>query len=329
MNKIRHEDSQKRSIFKPKDFLETAEGLVFAVVAHGLEDGRALTFLRYVPQVGEKKIKNWKKLNTEQANSFLKKSHPFYLFHSSRFDADLHGIPADKVTKHHRPSEKLRELMNVPISQKSFLQKNLTQLVDLFVSQGVQFAQLGVTGSFLIGAENDKSDIDLVIYDRRIFHKARGIIKDLIHKNKLSALDDNFWKNSYDRRGCSLMFEEYIWHEKRKYNKAVFNKIKFDLSLVTDSKKLDNRVYSKKGKVIFSAKVIENKMAFDTPCSYVLDFPDHKKVICFTPTYAGQAMIGDVVEVSGFIEESEDGIERRVIVGTTREAVDEYIKVIR
>jgi predicted nucleotidyltransferase len=35
-------------MFFAKDFIETAEGLIFAVVERGVEDGKALCFLRYV-----------------------------------------------------------------------------------------------------------------------------------------------------------------------------------------------------------------------------------------------------------------------------------------
>jgi len=35
-------------MFFAKDFIETAEGLIFAVVEQGLEGGKALCFLRYV-----------------------------------------------------------------------------------------------------------------------------------------------------------------------------------------------------------------------------------------------------------------------------------------
>lgn len=280
-----------------------------------------------MPQTGQGSDQRWKKLNTDQANTLLKESHPSYLFHSSLFDADLHGIPLDRITKHYQPAEKLRELMNTSLSL-SPLQKKLSQLVDLLLSQGLQLEQLGVTGSFLIGAENEKSDIDLVIYDRSVFYKAREVIKDLMRQGEFFALDEHFWKDSYDRRACSLTFEEYVWHEKRKYNKAVFKGIKFDLSLVATPTEPDDRVYSKKGKVVFSAKVINDQQAFDSPCSYELDHSDYKKVICFTPTYSGQAVIGDVVEISGFIEESEDGNDQRIIVGSSREAPGEYIKVI-
>lgn len=309
---------------KPKDFLETAEGLIFAVVAAGEEEGQALTFLRYVISETSGKLQ---KLDTNQANTYLRKSYPSYLFHSSVFDADLHGVPLDKIKKHHRPIEKLNMLMvSHPVNNS--LQTTAVQLADLLIENGVSSDHLGITGSFLIGAENEKSDIDLVIYDRDVFHQAREITKDLIAQGKFSALNNDSWQDAYDRRSCSLTLEEYVWHEKRKYNKALFKGVKFDLSLVAETNESDNRIYSKKGKVTITAEVINDHNAFDTPSYYYLNHPEFDKVICFTPTYAGQAVTGDTVEISGFIEEAEDGEEQRIIVGSSREAPGEYIKVI-
>ena len=311
------------SEIRPKDFLETSEGLVFAVVAHGIEKGRALVFLRYIKSSNSK----WQKLDTDPANAYLKKFYPSYLFHSSVFDADLHAVPVEKISKHHKPAEKLQSLIKV--DNNSFLQTKLTRLVDLLIENEVSLEQVGVTGSFLIGAENERSDIDLVIYDRQAFHHAREVIKALINKGELSALDEDAWKESYDRRSCSLTFEEYSWHEKQKLNKAIFRDIKFDLSLVVNPAKLSKRTYSKKGKVIITAEVLNDLYAFDTPCSYLLNHPEFKEVICFTPTYAGQAVTGDTVEVSGMVEEADDNNEQRIVVGSSREAPGEYIKVVR
>ena len=58
-------------MFLSKDFIETAEGLIFAVVAQGTEQGKVLCFLRYV-----KDDDGWKKVSTEPANAFLAHYYP-------------------------------------------------------------------------------------------------------------------------------------------------------------------------------------------------------------------------------------------------------------
>ncbi len=313
-------------VIRQKDFLETEEGLFFAVVADDIEEGRSLAFLRYKSYISPEGVHIRKKLATEQAISLLEHHYPEYLYHSIVFDADLHGVPINRIEKHHQAKVKLQTLLS---NQSTTLQNKLVCLITLLSENGIPLNTLGVTGSILIGAEGKDSDIDLIIYDRVIFHKARKLIEKLIDKNKLSALDEYFWKDSFDRRACSLCFEDYVWHEKRKFNKAIFAGVKFDISLVLTKAVDDDNTYIKKGLMKLTAEVINDQYSFDSPSIYFIDNSEFQKVICFTPTYTGQAITGELIEVSGFVEESADGVNRRLIVGSTREAVGEYIKVVR
>ena len=74
-------------MFLAKDFIETVEGLIFAVVENGEEQGKVLCFLRYIYQ-NEK----WEKVNTEQANLFLKTYYPRFLYYSTLKQAHLHAV---------------------------------------------------------------------------------------------------------------------------------------------------------------------------------------------------------------------------------------------
>ena len=58
-------------IFLPKDFIETTEGLLFAVVASGLEAGKVRCFLRYVRSENGR----WRKVQTAEANDLLMRHH--------------------------------------------------------------------------------------------------------------------------------------------------------------------------------------------------------------------------------------------------------------
>ncbi|MGH8471720.1 MAG: hypothetical protein ACREVJ_04520, partial [Gammaproteobacteria bacterium] len=93
--------------FWPKDFLGTREGLVFAVVARGLEQGRALCFLRYFWREGV-----WQKLTTAQANELLRTHFPQYLFYSYQRAVSVHGVPRESVSAVYRPRERLRAILS-------------------------------------------------------------------------------------------------------------------------------------------------------------------------------------------------------------------------
>ncbi|MGZ5526758.1 MAG: HAD-IA family hydrolase [Methylomonas sp.] len=180
----------------------------------------------------------------------------------------------------------------------------------------------------LIGVQNLRSDIDLVCYGRDVFHQCRAITRKLIEQGDLQALNDQDWQQSYERRSCDLSFDEYVWHEQRKCNKAVINQRKFDLNFIDHGASPELIVYQKCETITLQCKVIDDVHAFDYPAEFKIDHPQISSVVSFTATYTGQAVAGEIVEVSGVLEQSEHGV-KRIVVGSSREAHGEYIKVIR
>ncbi len=306
-------------MFLSKDFIETADNLVFAVVEQGLEQNRVLCFLRYIQENGV-----WKKLDTGAANAFLQNHHPCYLFHSESRDADLHAVAVDQIRHHHCPRQRLQTLL-AGKAQHS-VERDLQDLCVLFQSYGLELAGFGVTGSLLIGAQNETSDIDLVIYDRTLFMQTRAIIRQAIADNRLQALSHQDWLSSFHRRGCCLDFASYIWHEKRKYNKALINGRKFDISLLLMQKPAACKI-RKMGKSTLQALIRDDRQAYDYPARFLLTHPLVKECLSYTATYTGQAIAGERVEISGLVEQMASG-EQRIIVGSSREADGEFIRVM-
>lgn len=307
-------------MYYPKDFIETAEGFVFAVVAEGTEDGKVLGFLRYVQTES-----GWKKLATEQSNDFLARHHPHYLYYSSARDAHLHAVAIHQIKQHHQPRRRLQQLLANPSGDPVI--EDLLQLIQLFRQQDLDISAIGVTGSVLIGAQKGRSDLDLVIYERNSFYKAREIIQILFDQNSLQRLNESDWLEAYQRRDCDLSFEEYVWHEHRKLNKAIINGRKVDIGLLLANSVETGAHFNKRGFIVKTCKVLDAGLSFDYPAEFTVDAEEFEKVVCFTATYHGQALAGELIQVAGHLEVSEDG-ERRVVVGSTREARGEYIKVI-
>ncbi|TAK61887.1 nucleotidyltransferase domain-containing protein [Methylobacter sp.] len=324
-------------MFFAKDFIETAEGLIFAVVEQGLEDGKALCFLRYVLMPS-----GWKKVATEQANSFLQQHYPDYLHYSPVLDAHLHAVAVDRIVRHHQPRQRLQQLMqatrhdiardgvyaaSLPGAGAAAVEQDLMRLCELFGQHGLDLAQVGITGSILVGVQNRDSDIDLVCYGRDVFHQCRAITRKLIELGQLQSLNKLDWGQSYERRSCELSFDDYVWHERRKCNKAVINGRKFDLSFIDCCASSEVLSYQKCGAVTLQCKVIDDAFGFDYPAEFKIDHEEIGSIVSFTATYTGQAVSGEVVEVSGVLEQSEQGV-KRIVVGSSREAHGEYIKVI-
>jgi predicted nucleotidyltransferase len=307
-------------IYQPRDFIETHEGLIFAVVDSLPEDGRVLCFLRYAP-IGGKLAK----MGTAEANAYLHARAPEYLFLSKRLDAKLHAVPLKDIRRHHRPRERVHDLLNS--APQDEIERKAVRLLQKFGAHGLDLGRVGLTGSLLIGAQTPKSDLDFVIYGREAFFEARGIVGRLIESGELQDLDDAAWRDAYDRRGCALTFEEFLWHERRKLNKALIDGTKFDITLVDEPLSKASGPVRKLGPILVRAQIADAAYAFDYPAVYRLVHPEIMEAVSFTHTYAGQALAGEAVEISGQLEESHTG-QRRIVVGSSREALGEYIKVV-
>lgn len=306
--------------YLPKDFIETAEGLIFAVVTENQEDQRVLASLRY-----QRTAKGYTKLSSGKADELLKKSYPHHLYYSPTRDVWLHGVHHDRIEYHHQPRQRLQQILQTEPSDQ--IERKLQRLIKRFKAHGLEIGEMGVTGSMLIGAQTNHSDIDLVFYQRAAFYKAREIIKSLIATQQLQPLDEPLWQDAYARRGCALSYEEYCWHEQRKYNKAAIEQTKFDISLLTPDRWQDLIRYRKQGRFNLNAKIVDDRHGFDYPARYTLNHPAVKEVISYTATYAGQVLQGEHVEIQGQLEVSIVG-HLRIVIGTNREASHEYIKAV-
>jgi predicted nucleotidyltransferase len=309
--------------YYPKDFIQTKEGLVFAVVSYQSHQGKVGCFLRYVRDGIE-----WQKINTDPANKLLQQSYPQYLYQSPQFDANFHAVELKDIVQHHRPEQRLLDVLQR--EPNDIIEQKLHQLLPILARFGADVDAFGLTGSMLINQQSATSDIDLVVFGRQQFKKARQALKLALLSGDISDLDITLMKDNFQRRAGELSFDEFSWHEYRKNNKAAIDGIKFDLGMVclSDEIKQDQDQYQKQGMRTITTKVIDDFRSFDFPAVYLVDDKLTPEVWSFTHTYVGQAKKGEIIEVSGAVECNVTNGNCRLIVGSTREADGEYIKVI-
>lgn len=305
---------------RPRDFVSVEEDLYFAVLSGQQDEGRILTQLRY-----RRHGSQWIKMDTRSAADWIQTQAPDYRFYSREKDIELHGVAIDKIKAHFCPQKKLGNILSHPT--EGILHRKIFDWVGALSQLGIAKDHLGITGSVLIGAEGCESDLDFVIYDSSTFHGVRKAIKQLQSAGIFDPLDTADWKQAYERRGCELDFKTYLFHEQRKFNKGVYQGTKFDLTLVTEQKKRP-LPSTKIGQIRLVARVIDSSESFAYPSVYRIEHPEIREIHCYTQTYCGQAEQGEWIEVSGIVEQTEDG-ERRLIVGTSREALGEYICVVK
>lgn len=310
--------------YLPKDFVQTKDGLMFAVVSYHPHQQKVGSFLRYASS-GDA----WQKVDTAQANRLLSRHHPQYLFKSKQFDAEFHAVNISDVVKHHRPEQRLKALLAAKPQDE--IEQKLHKLITILVQFGVNCDFLGLTGSMLIGQQKKGSDIDLVVYGRQAFHQTRDAVKQAVASGLIEELDLSLMKDNFNRRGGDLNFDDFAWHESRKFNKAAIDGTKFDIGMVClpDELEHDHHHYIKQGVSTVKAVVLDDHRAFDFPARYLIDNEMTPEVVSFTHTYVGQAIAGETIEVSGAVECDSASGQRRLVVGSTREAIGEYIKVCR
>ena len=310
------------NIYQPKDYI-LSDGFYAAVISPLIEEQRIATTVRY----HRKANGSYEKLNTKTANKILELLKPDWLYQSKSYDVLVHGIPVNDIDKHYLPYQYQQNLSKENLDQK---QNHALSLLEWFQGQGIQPEYIGITGSLLIGLHNPDSDIDLVIYGRENFHHARSCIQEALASEIYDRLSMEDWRQSYQRRDCAIDLETYIFHEQRKYNKFIYQNTKVDISMILQAHEqvIESSTYRKIGRIELISRVIDDSRSFDLPAYYYLDNPEYPELICNTATYTGQAQQGEMIEISAVIEENDAG-NKRLVVGTSREAEHEFIRVIK
>ena len=307
---------------RPKDFISIDDKLFFAVVYEYQEDNHVLTFLRYI-----KDNTGMHKLTTKKAEKIISEYYPEFQFNSSYVDIGLHGIPINMIKKIYYPEETVNQLLNTRTPENK--ERDAIGAIKYLQGIGCKADNIGITGSIMLGAHNECSDIDIVIYGREAFLKIRSQIKNSLAIGELNSLNQIMWQDAYERRNCALSFDDFYFHEIRKFNKFMFGNSKVDISAIPNEieKYKESGPYKKVGKDKILSMVTNDKYAYDFPARYSIKHDSIKEIISYTATYIGQAKKGEKIEAAGFIEEDKDGV-RRLLVGTSREAEEEYIRIV-
>lgn len=308
--------------FRARDFIETAEGLAFALVLDGQHAERLIGTLRY-RRVDSK----WVKLPTQEAQQFLVSSRPDLLQHDPRFDCQVTGIPRDQIVNHHRPEVALRERVEGGAKQTTTMavERVLVRTVDWLIKQGVSVESLGVTGSLLIGAHSNTSDVDLLIRNEVDFQKARTALALAFEQGELQEPNEAMWRDAWNKRASSLPFDAYLWHQRRKRVNAWSEGIKVDLSLGTPTEIPEPGI--KETRTTIKARIVDDSRGFGLPSLWRCEHESIDTILTYSATYSGQVQEGEWVEACGMIETTASG-RRRIVIGSDRESQGDWLRVV-
>jgi len=290
-----------------RDFFATSRGWLFAVSGYDNHPCIKAT-LRYVPDPDGSRRRGeqcYEKLEHLDSLVFIEKEQPSYFA----------GVPPGDVIDTFLPAGGLAD--------SARRDSRVARLLDLMspLPSGV----LGITGSRLLGLENDESDIDMVIYGQW-WEVARDIVARATAEGVLEPMDEKTWRVIYEKRRPEISFDEFLAHEERKCNRGAIGGTYFDLLFTREWEQVepDIRLESRLCTSTLEAEVTAADFAFDSPSVLRIEHPDVAAVVSYSHTYAGQALPGELIEARGQVYESSMGTV--LVVGTTREAKGEWVR---
>ncbi len=331
---------------RPRDFIHTTDDLFFATTTYLHPDDRIISFLRYIPdQDGDRSLNNkrYSKVDSNQAYEYLRNSFPEYLFDCEITNVEMMGVPTENVEKILQPIDRLRDIIKAQKRDK--LLDKVVKLAETFREHtGISYGKMGISGSILPGLYNpDVSDIDFVIYGLKNHREVMKAFENIKKENGiLKGIEGEYWKKLYKKRikDSSLTYEEFRWYENRKHNRGILDGTLFDILQTRDWDEIHGSYaairYEPMGIIEIDCTVTDALAAFDNPAVYKVDDVEIIKgpkvpiteLASYTHTYAGQAREGERITARGKLEKViGQNINYRLVVGTTRESIGEFIKL--
>lgn len=303
-------------------------GVVFKVIGDSHPGSHYLGYVKYHPHdEGDRRIFG----QTYRQNSVVSKSfgiladRPECYVYSDTLGCVITGIPHDDIAMHYSCRQALNSIHLDPSAvAQSPVGKDLLAIIERVVSSGAEDL-IGVTGSFLVGCSNERSDIDLVCYGPAGYDAARELFDDpeLIKPYTGDDLTRLYIRRAKYMEGSS--FDALIKQECRKLQ-GLTSQTGAHINcepIRADHDRTFSSVSSKEiGEISLLAKIIDHSEGLTTPALYgikvktiisaTIDEPGpfarritHMR--SYLGAYTGAFRSGDTVHLSGKLVHTQDG----------------------
>uniref|UniRef100_A0A7C2VHT2 Polymerase nucleotidyl transferase domain-containing protein n=1 Tax=Ignisphaera aggregans TaxID=334771 RepID=A0A7C2VHT2_9CREN len=324
--------------FRDRDFIESIEGMFFCVIGNVHPANRVIAFLKYVPNLDTPIRIKWSRngvkygrvlpfysaMGVKSTFDFLKQRCPEYVVFDEYRSVELIEVPRDKVKKHYKPEERLKEVVSNPSDPLEATAKELVEKIS--EESGVHIGYFGITGSVLLKIHNPGiSDIDIVVYGKENAYKVKEAVLRLFgDKSSGFALPSGDilerWAKDITRIHPLTLDEAKLLYGRYKWNRALYKGRQFSLHPVKLEHEVDEKweqkVFKPLGIATIKAVVTDSSDALFMPAVYsvdsveVVEGPELSKKISAIVSYEGLyidlAHPGDRVIARGKLEEVRD-----------------------
>ncbi|MFC1802484.1 hypothetical protein ACFL0D_00795 [Thermoproteota archaeon] len=313
--------------FSEGDYIQTIDGFFFAVKGSRHFDDMVIAILRYIPDPkGERVLegRNYRRVyDVDATTEYLRENYPHYLNYVDWIDRELQSVLTSHIKKIYNPKVRLAYILKKP---KSVLEKKIADFIEaLSFCSEVSTSYFGVSGSLLIGAENENSDIDINVYGENVGRRVYDALTILRSSESwISSHDFNsverVLKSRWGATGLELAQLREV--ECSKVLHGLVQGVEYFIRLLTDD---DQSKSTPIGKARITGRIIDDSKSIYTPCFYTIEnaeveFPI-KCMVSELKSYRGkfteQVKKGDIIEAYGTLERvsGDDDIWYRLILG--------------
>jgi hypothetical protein len=291
-------------------FVITSDNLVFEVKGVVHPENRIIAYLRYVPS--ESLSTGFKKVyDLVEREKYLREKYPEYLWNSEPHGRIVQSVSKERIESILDPVDRLAQLQDA--DEVTHLERESVILARKLVEvTGIEWSNIGITGSQLVGVAGKESDIDLVIYGSTACRKFySGLCTKIDNIPEVRRYSGQLLENHvlFRWEAHTNLHPLLIEIERNKMLQGLIGDYHFFIRLVKTPSDLDyvygDLSYQMRGYQKISGKVLGSNDSIFTPCEYQVEctsIPNLEKLISYRGRFTEQVSTGVQFEAFGRLE---------------------------
>ncbi len=307
-------------------FVITIDDLIFEIKGVVHPRDRVIAYLRYVPasdsDTGYRKV-----YALDKRETYLRNNYPSYLWFSEPHGRLMQSVSNHQIKAKLDPVDCLGKFRGSGDKTSDLEQASVNLAENLVETTRIEWSNIGITGSQLVGVARKDSDIDLVIFGsdacQKFYSNLSKNITSIVGVERYSGtlLD----KHVSFRWGAHESLRSVLQEiEQAKVLQGLFEGYHFFVRLVKNPDDLDyvygDNSYQMRGQQLITGKILDDSDSIFTPCEYLIDcdeLPDLRKLVSYRGRFTEQISKGASFEALGRLE-----------MVTNRKKNDQYTQLV-